>query len=170
MKLALGCVAASVMIATAACGPRTPDYEKTADNALSSAALDKVDADYDKDAKTIHLKGTVNTENERQRAADVVQKAVGGGAQVANEVTVANNDEKIADDFDGALETRLNELVDKESDLKGENIDFNVNNGVVTITGSVKSAAERDRVGDLARSQPGVKDVVNSLEAKPNKK
>jgi hyperosmotically inducible periplasmic protein len=170
MKLALGCVAAAVMIATAACGPRTPDYEKTADNALSSAALDKVDADYDKDAKTIHLKGTVNTENERQRATDVVQKAVGGGAQTANEVTVANNDEKTADDFDGALETRLKELVDKEADLKGENIDFNVNNGVVTITGSVKSAAERDHVGDLARSQPGVKDVVNSLEAKPNKK
>jgi hyperosmotically inducible protein len=158
------------MIATAACGPRTPDYEKTADNALSSAALDKVDADYDKDAKTIHLKGTVNTENERQRATDVVQKAVGGGAQIANEVTVANKDEKTADDFDGALETRLKELVDKEADLKGENIDFNVNNGVVTITGSVKSAAERDHVGDLARSQPGVKDVVNSLEAKPNKK
>jgi hyperosmotically inducible periplasmic protein len=170
MKLALGCVAAAVMIATAACGPRTPDYEKTADNALSSAALDKVDADYDKDAKTIHLKGTVNTENERQRATDVVQKAVGGGAQIANEVTVANKDEKTADDFDGALETRLKELVDKEADLKGENIDFNVNNGVVTITGSVKSAAERDHVGDLARSQPGVKDVVNSLEAKPNKK
>jgi len=38
----------------------------------------------------------------------------------------------------------------------------------VTITGSVKSAAERDHVGDLARSQPGVKDVINSLEVKPN--
>ena len=85
MKLALGCLAAATLIATTACGPRTPDYEKTADTALSSAALDKVDADYDKDAKTIHLKGTVDTENDRRRAADVVQKAVGGGAQVANE-------------------------------------------------------------------------------------
>jgi hyperosmotically inducible protein len=170
MKLELGYVAAALMIATAACGPRTPDYEKTADSALSSAALDKVDADYDRDAKTIHLKGTVDTENERQKAADVVQKAVGDGTQVANEVTVANKDEDTANDFDGALETRLGELVDKESDLKDNNIDFDANNGVVTITGSVKSAAERDRVGDLARSQPGVKDVVNSLEVKPNKK
>jgi hyperosmotically inducible protein len=170
MKLELGYVAAALMIATAACGPRTPDYEKTADSALSSAALDKVDADYDRDAKTIHLKGTVDTENERQKAADVVQKAVGDGTQVANEVTVANKDEDTANDFDGALETRLGELVDKESDLKDNNIDFDANNGVLTITGSVKSAAERDRVGDLARSQPGVKDVVNSLEVKPNKK
>ena len=99
MKLALGCLAAATLIATTACGPRTPDYEKTADTALSSAALDKVNADYDKDAKTIHLKGTVDTENDRQRAADVVQKAVGDGAQVANEVTVANKDEGIADDL-----------------------------------------------------------------------
>ena len=40
----------------------------------------------------------------------------------------------------------------------------------MTITGTVKSSAERDKAGDLARSQPGVKDVVNSLEVKPNKK
>lgn len=169
MKLAVGCLAAAIMISTVACGPRNPDYEKTADDALSTAALDDVDANYDNDAKTIHLTGTVNTENERQRATDVVQKAVGDGAQVANEVTVANKDEDIANDFDGALESRLDELVDNEADLREDSISFDVNNGVITITGDVDSAAERDRVGDLARSQPGVKDVVNSLEVKPNK-
>ncbi len=170
MKLAVGCFAAALMIATAACGPRTPDYEKTADDALSTAALDDVDANYDNDAKTVHLTGTVNTENERQRAGDVVQKAIGTGAQVANEVTVANRNEEIANDFDGALETRLDELVDNEADLKDNSITFDVNNGIITITGDVNSAAERDRVGDLARSQPGAKDVVNSLEVKPNAK
>ena len=58
--------------------------------------------------------------------------------------------------------------VDQEADLKDDSIDFDANNGVVTITGTVKSAAERDKVGDLARSQPGVKDVVNTLEVKPD--
>jgi len=170
MKLALGCLAAATLIATTACGPKTPDYEKTADTALSSAALDKVNADYDKDAKTIHLKGTVDTENDRRRAGDVVQKAVGDGAQVANEVTVANRDEGLADDLDNGIETHLGNLVDQEPDLKDDSIDFDANNGVVTITGAVKSSAERDKVGDIARSQPGVKNVVNSLEVKPNKK
>lgn len=169
MRLAVGCFAAAVLISTAACGQRNPDFEKTADEALSSAALDDVDADYDNDAKTIHLTGTVNTENERQRAADVVQKAVGTGAQIANEVTVANKDDAIADDFDGALENRLDELVDNDPNLKDDGISFNANNGVVTITGDVDTTAERDRVGDIARSQPGVKDVVNSLEVKPDK-
>jgi hypothetical protein len=99
-----------------------------------------VDADYDNDAKTIHLTGTVNTENERQRAADVVQKAVGNGAQVANEVTVANVDEGIADDLDGGLETRLDELVDNEADLKDDSIAFDANNGVITITATSGAA------------------------------
>ena len=65
MRLVVGCFAAALMISTAACGPGNPDFEKTADDALSSAALDDVDAKYDNDAKTIHLTGTVNAENER---------------------------------------------------------------------------------------------------------
>ena len=170
MKSAVGCLGAAVLIATTACGPRNPDYEKTADDALSNAALDKVDADYDNDARTVHLTGTVNSEGERQRAEDVVQKAVGTGAKVANEVTVANKDEDIADDLDSGLVNRLGELVDKEADLKDDGIDFDANNGVLTITGDVDSSAERDKVGNLARSQPGVKDVVNSLAVKPDKK
>ena len=167
MRSALGCLVAAI-IATAACGPRQTDYEETADKALSSAALDKVDAAYDNDARTIHLKGTVANEDERQRAEDVVQKAVGDGARVANEVTVAGADEEIADDLDGGIESRLGELVQNEADLRENGIDFDSNNGVVTITGNVDNRAERDRVGDMARSQPGVKDVVNSLEVKSN--
>jgi osmotically-inducible protein OsmY len=82
---------------------------------------------------------------------------------------VANKDDAIADDFDGALENRLDELVDNDPNLKDDGISFDANNGVVTITGDVDTTAERDRVGDIARSQPGVKDVVNSLEVKPDK-
>jgi osmotically-inducible protein OsmY len=169
MRLAVGCLGAALLIATTACGPN-PDYEKTADDALSNAALDKVEADYDNDARTVHLTGTVNTEGERQRAEDVVQKAVGTGAKVANEVTVANKDEDIADDLDSGLEDRLGELVDREADLEDDGINFDANNAVITITGDVDSTAERDKVGDLARNQPGVKDVVNSLQVKPDKK
>jgi osmotically-inducible protein OsmY len=170
MKLAVGCLGAALLIATTACGPATPDYEKTADDALSNAAIDRVDADWDNDARTVHLTGTVNSEGERQRAEDVVQKAVGTGAKVANEVTVANKDADIADDLDSGLQSRLGELVDNEADLKDDSIDFDANNGVITITGNVDTTSERDKVGDLARSQPGVKDVVNSLQVKPDKR
>jgi osmotically-inducible protein OsmY len=168
MRSGLGWLAAAALATTvAACGPREPDYEQTADEALEGAALDAVDANYDNDARTIHLTGTVQNETDRQRAGDVVAKAVGDGAQIANEVTVAGAHEETADDFDGSLENRLDEAVDAEADLKDRNVDFAVNNGVVTISGSVASATERDKVGELARSQPGVRDVINSLKIEP---
>ena len=37
----------------------------------------------------------------------------------------------------------------------------------MTITGRVPTAAMKDRVGTLARAEPGVRDVVNSLEVGP---
>ena len=43
-------------------------------------------------------------------------------------------------------------------------INFDVNNGVVTIKGQVHSDAEKQRVEELAKSAPGVKEVANGLE------
>ena len=39
-----------------------------------------------------------------------------------------------------------------------------MNNGVVTVKGKVKSAAEKNRVAELVKSAPGVKDFANGLE------
>lgn len=162
------CMAATALLATVGCN-REPDYEKAADDALSTAALSDVDAEYNRDARTIHLTGTVTSEDERARAGDVVARAVGDGAQVANEVTVAGLNEQTADDLDGGIESRLEAFVDNDPDLAEEDISFDVNNGIVTITGTVASAGERDRVGQMAAQQPGARDVVNSLEIKPRK-
>jgi osmotically-inducible protein OsmY len=108
--------------------------------------------------------GTVSSEADRQRAADVVQKAVSNKAQVANEVTVEGGHEKVADDFDDAIETRLNNRVDLEGALKDQDIAFDAVNGVVTISGRVATAADKERVGQMTREESGVKQVVNSLE------
>lgn len=167
MKSGLGWLAAAAIVSTVACGGKEPNYEETANQALTTAALDAVDADYDSSAKTIHLKGTVNSEGDRQRAGDVVQKAVGTGAQVANEVTVVGLHEEIADDLDDGIENRLQEIVKADPSLKDENVTFDANEGVVTITGTVTSKAQFDKFGELAKSQPGVRDVVNSTTLKP---
>ena len=55
--------------------------------------------------------------------------------------------ESTADNFDGQIRDRLSEMVDRDATLKDRNIDFDVNNGVVTVKGKVKSAAEKNRVG-----------------------
>lgn len=65
--------------------------------------------------------------------------------------------------IDGKLETvyALNEY------LNPFDIDTDVNNGVVRLTGSVESEVHRDLATDLARGVEGVRDVDNQLKVEP---
>ena len=164
-KTVIALLTAGALVAS--CGRNEPDYEDVADRALDGAGLQAAEADYDADAKVIHVTGTVASEADRQRAGDVVSAAVGSGAQVANEVTVQGGHEETANDFDDAIETRLNNVVQLDAALKESSITFDAAEGIVTITGRVPTAAMKDRVGTLARAEAGVRDVVNSLEVGP---
>jgi osmotically-inducible protein OsmY len=159
--------AGGVLLVTVACGPKEPNFEATANTALDNARLADVDANYDDDAKVVHLTGTVTSEGDRTRAGDVVKQAIANGAQVANEVTVAGGHTETADDLDSGIETRLKNLVELDGGLKNSNVDFDANNGVVTVTGQVPSEDEKRRVSEMARREAGVKDVINSLEVRP---
>ena len=157
-------VGTGLLVGTVACGMGGPDYEEQANKALDGANLDAVDADYDASERVVHVTGTVSSESDRQRAGDIVEQAVNNGARVANEVTVAGGDERIADDLDGGIETRLENLVELDPALKDHSISFDANNGVVTITGRVPTAGDKERVDKMARSEEGVRDVTNALE------
>ena len=156
-----------LLVATVACNRNEPNYEKAANDALDRANLNDVDADYSSADRVVHVKGTVSSETERQRAGEIVQQAVNNGAQVANEVTVAGGATKIADDFDGAIEKNLDNRVDLDPGLKDQDITFDANNGVVTITGRVDTAAEKARVESMVKAESGVHDVVNTLAIGP---
>ncbi len=158
-----------LLAATVACGPNRPDYEDQADKALASAGLSDVNSNYDDDANVVHLTGSVATDAERQRAQDVVERVVAPGAMVANEVTVASNgtdtiDGRPAGTMDSQISDRLDQMVDQDAALAHADVDFDVKNGVVTITGEVPSADAKQHVEEMARNQPGVNQVVNSLE------
>jgi osmotically-inducible protein OsmY len=141
-----------------------PDYEEQANKALDGANLDAVDADYDAGERVMHVTGTVSSESDRQRAGDIVEQAVNNGARVANEVTVAGGDELVADDLDGGIETRLENRVELDPTLKDHSISFDANNGVVTISGRVPTAGDKERVEKMVRGEEGVRDVANALE------
>ena len=67
----VGALASAVSVG--AC-ERGPDVEKMADGALERAALnDKVDAEYDESARVVRLSGTVDSADQRARAADAVR-------------------------------------------------------------------------------------------------
>jgi len=149
--------------ATWACD-REPDVEAQVEERLEAAELDEVAVQWDDDARIAHLTGEVGTPDERQRAEEIATSAVGTTGTVLNELTVEGLNENTADDMDGEIRDRLAELVDKDPALTERNIDFDVNNGTVSITGTVASEAERQRVTEMVQSAPGVTDFANRLE------
>jgi osmotically-inducible protein OsmY len=135
---------------------------------LKSANIHDVNVDYDRNAKVVHLKGAVDSATERSRAEQIAQRAVGTSGTVANELTVKGVTDRTADDHDGDIRRELKAKVDNDTALKDRDINFDVNNGVVTIKGDVPTAANKQKVGQMAQSTQNVKDVVNSLDVKPN--
>ena len=147
---------------------RGPDPKEQVSDQLKSANIHDVNVDYDRSAKVVHLKGAVDSQAERSRAEEIAQQAVGTTGKVANELTVKGATDRTADDHDGAIRSELKAKVDNDTVLKDRHINFDVNNGVVTIKGDVATAGEKDKVGEMARSTQNVKDVVNSLDVKPD--
>lgn len=148
---------------------RQPDVKEHVDDSLKQAKIDNVNTDYDKQARVLHLKGKVQTSAERQRAEEVASAAVGTSGTVLNELTVEGVSDQTAGDYDGAIRDRLHEMIDNDATLKDRDVNFDVNNGVVTAKGEVRTAAEKEHVSTMVRSAPGVKDFANELVVKPRK-
>jgi osmotically-inducible protein OsmY len=77
--------------------------------------------------------------------------------------------ERTADDLDGEIRTQLKDALKADQQLRDRDVNFDVNNGVVTVKGEVRSAAEKEHVSEIVRGAPGVKDMANALEIKPKK-
>ncbi len=163
-------VAFTLALAAGACSTAdVPDPSDRAEQALKDANLADVNFDWDKDARVAHLKGTVDSATQRERAEAVAATAVGTSGRVLNELTIENVNEKTADDMDGRIRSALNDVVDGDQVLRDRDIDFDVNNGVVTVKGEVRTTAEKSKVSDLVKGAPGVKEFANALEIKPAK-
>jgi osmotically-inducible protein OsmY len=159
----------AIALGLAACANNVPDPTDSAEKALQEANLDDVEVDWDSEARVAHLKGTVDSPADRSRAEEVATAAVGTTGKVVNEVTVAGLNDKTADDLDGRIRSELKRMVGDDPTLRDRNIDFEVNNGAVTVKGDVRTAAEKNRVSEIVKAAPGVKDTANALEIKPEK-
>jgi osmotically-inducible protein OsmY len=168
MERAYAALLVGLFITVTACGSNQPAYDEMANTGLERADLGEVNAVYDPGEGVVHLRGTVANESDRRRVDDVVRQAVGDGVEVANEVTVEGASAEMADDFDGSIRTRLKNEIEADEQLHERAIDFDVSNGVVTITGNVADDREKERASELARGAPGVRDVINVLEVHPS--
>jgi osmotically-inducible protein OsmY len=157
----LGVLVAVFLIA--AC-PAREDTQARADQALRDANIQDVNTRWDGDARVLHLRGTVETQEERNRAEQVAMQAVGTTGTVLNEIEVREMDLGAADD---QIRDRLNEMVERDERWRDRNIDFEVNQGAVKIEGQVETEQERQQIEEMVRNTAGVTDVANALEVQP---
>ena len=168
MKVNVWVAIAAAACLGAACN-RGPGYEGNVRKALDQANMQQVDVKVDDDEHIVHLKGTVNSMADRSRAQEVADAVVGTSGRVLNELTVKGLNDKNAGALDGDIHDALDKMIDDDPTLKERDINFDVANGMVTIKGGVRTADEKNRVGDMAKAAPGVKDVANGLQIEPGK-
>ena len=108
----------------------------------------------------------------RGRTAQLVRTAFGVGIIVALGWTPAAAQQRDAGDTvkDAWITTQVQAKYFMSPDIKGRNIDVDTANGVVTLSGHVQSAQERQQALAKAREVSGVTNVVDKLTIVPEGK
>ena len=101
---------------------------------------------------TVGTAGTIDRERARERGAELGEKA----AVAAQKVEDAAHE--------AALTTKIKAKMALDDTVKARAIDVTTHGSVVTVSGTVTSAAERDRALALARETAGVTQVVDHLQ------
>lgn len=65
------------------------------------------------------------------------------------------------------IRVQLDKSISEEPSLKNRDIIFSVDDGDVTVTGNVRSDAEREKTNEIAMNVPGVRSVANALRISP---
>jgi len=154
---------------TLACtSAKAPDVTDNVRHALDSAGLSDVHVSQDRDKNVVTLTGNVATDDDKARAESIA-KSQAGSAVVADEIGVRpRGDEgtakKVDSEVDSGIDKNLEAMLVEHKMDRG--VRHDVNNGVVTLKGTVPSQGQRTNVEKLAQQVPNVKQVVNELEVK----
>ncbi|WP_334020330.1 BON domain-containing protein [Alteromonas sp. S015] len=144
---------------------------------LFNGNLDSFDINTDVKDGNVVLTGKVENSVDKKLAEELVAN-IDGVTSVDNKLTVvADNDMDgdMSEDMEDSVDEGTSELTDAkiatviktrllmDTDISGFDIDVDVENGVVTLTGKVDSDAERDLAVEIAKNASDVKDVESDL-------
>lgn len=135
---------------------------------INDGAVKVMDIDVDTQDGVVMLSGVVATEWEMERAIEVASR-VAGVKEVKNNLQIGSRSFKQAVS-DKMLGGNIKTSLVKERNLKSLNIDVDVYNGVVTLTGVVVAQEEKDRAIEIARTTHGTVRVVDNIIVKERKK
>jgi len=122
------------------------------------------DIDADTSEGHVILTGVVKTGKEAERAAEIARK-VPGVKSVKNALQVGSRtmgqylDDKV-------LVSKIKGKLFSEPNIRSLNIDVDVNLGVVSLTGIVKTREQKEKALELARSVSGTVDVIDNIKVK----
>ncbi len=182
--------AAVIAMTTVACSSTDPGLTTAVKSKL--AADDTVKSyriDVDTKDAVVTLNGAVDTAAARTRAVEVA-RGTEGVRDVVDRLTVTPGttpttgvDDKVSNEAgdaprkagdatdrdddsvgDAALTTKVKTKFLADNDISGLRIDVDSNNGIVTLTGNVPTAAGKALALKVARSTDGVKSVVDRLK------
>ena len=109
------------------------------------------------------LFGNVETENDKTAAERSAMK-VDGVKSVKNELQVVPDvAAKRVEASDDQVQDAVKKRIEERQALKDDDIDIEVKNGVVRLSGTVDGFGERMTALTVARSTEGVKSVIDDL-------
>jgi osmotically-inducible protein OsmY len=150
---------------------KSPDVTDSLRKSLDQAGYKNVSVDQDRDKGVVTLGGHVADETDKAQA-ETIAKSIAGPQVVADQIAVIppgnESDAKAVNaDLDKAIEKNLDAAL-IENKLN-KHVKYEVKNGVVTLTGDVRSEATRGRAQTVATGVPNVQQVVNELQVKDQK-
>ena len=134
-------------------------------------------------ARAAHVAGVTRVDNELMvdphaghdlddKAIDATKTAAHKTGEAAKTVGEKTKDAASATGeaiTDAWINTKIHSKMVDEASLKGSDINVDVNNHMVTLKGTVASAAGKARAEEIARTTDGVKSVNNMLTIGPKK-
>lgn len=143
---------------------------------LFNGNLNSFDINTDVHQGKVLLTGKVENSVDKKLAEELIAN-IDGVTDVDNQLTVVAEPDlsAMADDNEMSSEDEVSELTDAkiatviktrllmDTDISGFDIDVDVENGNVTLTGTVESDAERDLAVEIARNASDVLDVEDNL-------
>jgi hyperosmotically inducible protein len=138
---------------------------------LDQAGLKSVSVTEDRDKGVVTLSGHVAADADKSQAESIA-KSIAGAQVVSNQIAVnppgAEHDaKKIDSDLDRGIEGNLDAALLQTKLHK--NVNYAVNNQVVTLTGEVDTQSKRGQAQGIAAAVPNVLQVVNELQVKEQK-
>ena len=170
MKIKIVLLTAIAAAVFTGCGSNSeyPDVAKNVKQTLQSNGFGQVSVSQDREKGVITLTGNLPSERDKAKAEQLAKNEAGSQV-VANEIAVVptgdDRDAKTANsDVDKAIEKNLDAAL-IENRLN-KDVKYSVKNGVVTLTGDLKTQDQRDHAADVAKSVPNVTQVVNEIRLK----